>query len=232
MINMCKKNVKIVMENGGLNVIGIEVFFALLFVAGINGIEEIMSVYTAAIIRSLGAYYLGVNAMILSVIVIGVLNRVDRENSINQVILSDGIKSYEIVFSRFFSTMFILYIAIAAQFIFMCVYCNVSKGEVVKLDLHLLISCFLFFPIVVMAINGVAILLLLISRKASFLLFVVQFGLSTTLMILGIGNLSGEFKVNLEMTIIATIISLFVNVGVFIISKRIPNELIVIADTK
>ncbi len=231
MIIMLKKNIKIAIQNASLNIIGMVVFYCCFFAVAINGAKEIMTISSASLIGLVGSYYLGASAVIISNLVFVILNRVERENNVNQVLLADGVSSFEIVISRFLATVIISYVMLAVQFAFMCIYCKISTGETVQVNFNLLLKCFAF-SLVAMSLNGVAILLLLISRKAYLVVIAVEYLSAAFMLILGIKEMSGEITINILTAVIIIAICLLVNIGVFFISRLIPNELIVNADTK
>ncbi|MCR5637909.1 MAG: hypothetical protein K6F97_03610 [Lachnospiraceae bacterium] len=233
MFSLIEKDIKVLIKSSGgiLVLLGpILIVVGLLFYLknALGGSEELFELSVGSLIPNISAI-----AMIIpgGGVIETVINA-DRDNRVNQVLISDGMDMRKVWLSKVASACVTGYFGVIISFITLCITYFVMTGSLYDLHVSVVFKYFLVYPCLSVVFLEIMAFVMWVIRAGAFIVGFFPSLLSMGLIYLNLLEISGEIKIDGTILGIVTGIAIVIGVIVLILVDRIPKEYIVNIETK
>ncbi len=234
MLNMMKKDLKLASRDGGfLYVMPVLITVGLIIIEiGCLCDDESSDLYRLYLIPILMNYLslfimMGIGTMLMQSLV-----RIEKENNVNQVIISKGIKISDILFSKIILVIIISYAIFLIDYLLMFfLYKLIIKKWIIFPGMAVL-RTFVLVPLIgalYIEVLGAALWLL---RRNELALFILDLGSMGVLALVIKCEITGEFTINIGNMLVIVAVAIALSILLKCIIEKVPKEYLVKIETK
>lgn len=234
MLNMMKKDLKLASRDGGsLYAMPVLItFFLIICEIGCLCDDENSDLYRLYLIPILMNYLSFFIMLVIGTLLMQPLVRIEKENNVNQVIISKGVKISDIIFSKIILAIIISYAIFLIDYLlmFFCYKLIIKKWIIIPGIAAL--RTFVLVPLIGAAYIEVLGAVLWLVRRSDLLLFFLDLGSLGVLALVIKCEITGEFTINISNILVIVAVAIALSILLKFIIEKVPKEYLVKIETK
>lgn len=234
MLNMMKKDLKLASRDGTILYVMPVIITVSLIMYEISCFydDDSSDIYRLYLIPILMNYLSFFIMLVIGTMLMQSLVRIEKENSVNQVIISKGVKISDIIFSKIILAIIISYAIFLIDYllVFFC-YKLIIKKSIIIPGMAVL-RTFVLVPLIgalYIEVLGAALWLL---RRNELALFILDLGSMGVLALVIKCEITGEFTINIGNMLVIVAVAIALSILLKCIIEKVPKEYLVKIETK
>ena len=237
MLNMMKKDLKLVNRDCAffyiisgiitVTLIMVEILCLMDFMN--TDIPVIVRIYLIPILMNYLSFFiiLAIGSQLLQSLV-----RIEKENNINQVIISNGIKISDILFSKITLVIILSYLIFIIDYSLMFFLYKLIMKKWLIMPKTIVLETFVLVPLIGAAYIEVLGAVLWLVRRSDLLLFFLDLGSIGVLALVIKCEITGEFTINIGNMLVIVAVAIALSILLKCIIEKVPKEYLVKIETK
>ncbi len=237
MLNMMKKDLKLVNRDCGFFYIISGIITVALIIVEISCLMDFMNtdipvivrIYLIPILMNYLSFFimLAIGSQLLQSLV-----RIEKENNINQVIISNGIKISDILFSKISLVIILSYLIFIIDYSLMFFLYKLIMKKWLIMSKTIVLETFVLVPLIGAAYIEVLGAVLWLVRRSNLILFFLDLGSMGVLALVIKCEITGEFTINISNMLVIVAVAIALSILLKFIIEKVPKEYLVKIETK
>jgi hypothetical protein len=237
MLNMMKKDLKLVNRDCGFFYIISGIITVALIIVEISCLMDFMNtdipvivrIYLIPILMNYLSFFimLAIGSQLLQSLV-----RIEKENNINQVIISNGIKISDILFSKITLVIILSYLIFIIDYSLMFFLYKLIMKKWLIMPKTIVLETFVLVPLIGAAYIEVLGSVLWLVRRSNLILFFLDLGSMGILALVIKCEITGEFTINIGNMLVIVAVAIALSILLKLIIEKVPKEYLVKIETK
>jgi hypothetical protein len=237
MLNMMKKDLKLVNRDCGFFYIISGIITVALIIVEISCLMDFMNtdipvivrIYLIPILMNYLSFFimLAIGSQLLQSLV-----RIEKENNINQVIISNGIKISDILFSKISLVIILSYLIFIIDYSLMFFLYKLIMKKWLIMPKTIVLETFVLVPLIGAAYIEVLGAALWLLRRKELAAFILDLGSMGVLALVIKCEITGEFTINIGNMLVIVAVAIALSILLKLIIEKVPKEYLVKIETK
>lgn len=234
MLNMMKKDLKLASRDGAILYVMPVLITVCLIIGEISYLyddesSDFYRLYLIPILMNYLSFFimLAIGSQLLQSLV-----RIEKENNINQVIISNGIKISDILFSKIIVVIIISYAIFLIDYLLMFFCYKLIIKKWIIIPGMAILRTFVLVPLIGALYIEVLGAVLWLVRRSNLILFFLDLGSMGVLALVIKCEITGEFTINIGNMLVIVAVAIALSILLKFIIEKVPKEYLVKIETK
>lgn len=234
MLNMMKKDLKLARRDGTILYVMPVLITVCLITYEITCLygDDSSDLYRLYLIPIMMNYLSFFIMLVIGTMLMQSLVRIEKENSVNQVIISKGVKISDILFSKIIVVIIISYAIFLIDYLLMFFCYKLIIKKWIIIPGMAVLRTFVLVPLIgalYIEVLGAALWLL---RRNELALFILDLGSMGVLALVIKCEITGEFTINIGNMLVIVAVAIALSILLKCIIEKVPKEYLVKIETK
>ncbi|MCR5638106.1 MAG: hypothetical protein K6F97_04615, partial [Lachnospiraceae bacterium] len=194
-----------------------------------DDIPDLYRLYLIPILMNYLSFFImmGIGTMLMQPLV-----RIEKENNVNQVLISKGVKISDIIFSKIILAIIISYATFLIDYLLMFFCYKLIIKKWIIISGMAVLRTFVLVPLIGVAYIEVLGAVLWLVRRSDLLLFFLDLGSIGVLALVIKCEITGEFTINIGNMLVIVAVAIALSILLKFIIEKVPKEYLVKIETK